>query len=252
MNLKELVDSIPKFFKMTEADRIRFFCWYLHSKKNRLWFKSADIRLCYDELSLEKPADVNVYLHQMLKRRPSEVLRKNSKYSLVKQIRDHLDTKYGQRIATVQVDRLLLELPSKIPNIVERSFLAEAILCFRCKAYRAAIVMTWCLAYDHLCQVLLGSYLPEFKQQWLKTYPNHRRNPHILTIDKRADFEELKEAEVIQVCRASNIITNDVYKILNEKLGKRNTAAHPSTVDIVPHTAEEYIIDLITNCVLKL
>jgi hypothetical protein len=56
----------------------------------------------------------------------------------------------------------------------------------------------------------------------------------------------------LQVCRSANIITNDLLKILREKLDKRNTAAHPSTVEIAPHTAEEYIIDLITNAVLKL
>jgi hypothetical protein len=41
-------------------------------------------------------------------------------------------------------------------------------------------------------------------------------------------------------------------KSFREKLDKRNTAAHPSTVEIASHTAEEYIIDLVTNGVLKL
>ncbi len=63
---------------------------------------------------------------------------------------------------------------------------------------------------------------------------------------------ELKESEVLQVCRSANIITNDLFKIFKEKLDKRNTAAHPSSVEIAPHTAEEYVIDLVTNAVLKL
>ena len=42
-------------------------------------------------------------------------------------------------------------------------------------------------------------------------------------------FTELKESEVLQVCRSANIITNDFLKILGEKLDKWNTAVHPST-----------------------
>jgi len=62
----------------------------------------------------------------------------------------------------------------------------------------------------------------------------------------------LKESEVLQVCRSATLISNDLSKIFRAKLDKRNTAAHPSTVEIAPHTTEEYIIDLITNGVLKL
>jgi hypothetical protein len=48
----------------------------------------------------------------------------------------------------------LLELPAKIPDLAERSFLDEGLRCLRCKAFRASIVMTWNLAYDHLCRYI--------------------------------------------------------------------------------------------------
>jgi hypothetical protein len=144
----------------------------------------------------------------------------------------------------------LIELPSKISDLAERSFLDEAVRCFRCKAFRAAIVMTLNLAYDHLCGYVLTTpnRLADFNLHLPKSFPKAR----ISAVNNRGDFTELKESEVLQVCRSANVITNDIFKIFKEKLDKRNTAAHPSTVEIAPHTAEEYIIDLITNSILKL
>ena len=248
--LEEFVSGIPGFPSWKDADKIRFFCWFIHSKQGRERLSPADIRKCYDDLSLQKPTDVNPYLAQMLTRKPKEVLRDNRGYALEKRLKDSLEAKYGQREATAKADKLLLELPTKLPNIPERSFLNEAIICFRYKAFRAAIVMTWNLAYDHLCGYVLNNStrLANFNTQLPKSFKGAR----ISAINKRDDFSELKESEVLQVCRSSNIITNDIFKVLKEKLDKRNTAAHPSTIVIAPHTAEEYIIDLVTNVVMKL
>jgi hypothetical protein len=248
--LEEFVSGIPGFPSWKDADKIRFFCWFIHSKQGRERFSPADIRKCYDALSLQKPTDVNPYLAQMLTRKPKEVLRDSRGYALEKRLKDSLEAKYGQREATAKADKLLLGLSSKMPNLAERSFLDEAIVCFRHRAFRAAIVMTWNLAYDHLCEYVLidKQRTADFNTQLPKSFKAAR----ISSVNKRDDFAELKESEVLQVCRSANIITNDLFKVLKEKLDKRNTAAHPSTVVIVPHTAEEYIIDLVTNVVLKL
>jgi len=250
MKLEELVNGIPGFLGWKDADKIRFFAWFFYSKKGRDRFSAADIRACYEELSLQQPSNVNPYLAQMLNRKPQEMLRDNRGYVLEKRLRDQLESKYGQRASTIQADKLLLELPALIPNFAERTFLDEAIRCFRCKAFRAAIVMGWNLAYDHLCRYVLNSSsrLADFNSQLPRSFPKAR----VSAVSTRDEFGELKESEGLQICRSANIITNDLFRILKEKLDKRNTAAHPSTVDIAPHTAEEYIIDLIPNVVLKL
>ena len=72
-------------------------------------------------------------------------------------------------------------------------------------------------------------------------------------IAKIEDFaEELRESEVIEICNSAGIITKDVHKILAEKLGKRNSAAHPSSVSIGQLQAEAFIDELVKNVVLKL
>jgi hypothetical protein len=44
------------------------------------------------------------------------------------------------------------------------------------------------------------------------------------------DFQELKQSQVLQVCKSANIISGSIHKILKEKLERRNIAAHPSGV----------------------
>src|SRR5262249_50436673 len=55
-----------------------------------------------------------------------------------------------------------------------------------------------------------------------------------------------------KVCNSSGVITKDQRKILVEKLGTRNSAAHPSSGKIEQLQAEEFIDNLIKNVVLKL
>jgi hypothetical protein len=248
MDLEQIVIGNAGFSTWKHADKIRFFAWFIHSQLGRDRFTSADIRECYNELSLERPSDVNSFLTQMLNRRPKEILRDSRGYSLEARVRAPLEARYGQRAATIQVDRLLSDLPNKIPNILERDFLKEALICFRNKALRAAIVMTWNLAYDHVCQYVLTNKLAEFNTQLPKTYPK----ADISVIATREDFSELKESQVLQVCRSANITSKDIHKVLKEKLDRRNTYAHPSTITLAPQTAEEYIIDLVNNVVLML
>lgn len=252
MKLEDLVNGIANFSEWKDSDKIRFFAWFIHSKKGRDRFSTADLRACYDELSLQKPSDVNPYLSKMLNRKPREVLRDKRGYALEKRVKDPLETRYGQRTATITVDKLLLDLPNQVPDLAERTFLDETIKCFRATAFRATIVMAWNLTYHHLCDYILRNHLAAFNAQWPLNYPKHHKDARISAVTTHDDFAELKESQVIIICRSANIITNDVKKVLEEKLGKRNSAAHPSSLIISPHTAEECIIDLITNVVLKL
>lgn len=149
---------------------------------------------------------------------------------------------------TEEINNLLLELPNQIPDTAERTFLNETIICFTHGAYRAAIIMCWNLAYDHLCEYILKNHLAKFNAQLPKSYPK----ANVSSVAKKDDFSELKDSQVLQVCRSANIISRDINKILQEKLARRNMAAHPSSVAIASHTAGEFIIDLIPNVVLKL
>lgn len=250
--LQDLVSGISQFDSWNHAEKIKFFAWFLHSNKARARLNAVDIKNCYRELHLEEPSNISPFLGEMTKRKPKIALKDKQGYYLVGSVRTNYDSKFGQRPATIQVDNLLKELPDKISNLTERTFLDETIICYKYKAFRATVVMAWNLAYDHLCGYVLKNHLTSFNTQYPKTYAKKHADAKMKSVKNRDDFGELKESEVIQICRSANIITSDVYRILNEKLGKRNSYAHPSSVVVAPQTAEEVIIDLVNNVVLKL
>jgi hypothetical protein len=252
MKLEELVNGIPGFSGRSHADKIKLFAWFLLSKRGRERFMPADIKACYTELGIDEPSSIAPFLTAMEKRKPREVKRDIRGYVLEKRIFDAFEAKYGQRPAAIQVDKLLTELPAKVPNLAERTFLDETLNCYKCKAFRAAIVMAWSLAYDHLCHYVLIKHLADFNAEWPVQFQKKHQHARINAVSMRDDFGELKESEVIQICRAANIITNDIQKVLKIKLDIRNTYAHPSSLSAAPQTAEEFIIDLVTNVVLKL
>lgn len=251
MKLEELINGIPGFSAWKDADKIRFFAWFSHSKKGREYFSPTNIKDCYVELGLQQPSSIGSFIQAMVNRKPKEALRNKNGYALEKRLRDALEKRYGQRPAAIQVEKLLSELPAKVPNLAERAFLNETIICYRAQAFRAAIVMVWNLAYDHLCHYVLNKKLSEFNRQYPITFAKLHAKASMTVVTNIDDFAELKESQVIQVCKSANIISNDVYKILNEKIGTRNTYAHPSNVVLVPQTAEEMILNLVNNVVLK-
>ena len=144
----------------------------------------------------------------------------------------------------------LTELPAKIQISAERCYLEEALICFRNKAFRAAVVMCWNLAFDHLCEFVLKdpSRLAAFNTQLPKSFPK----ADIKSVSNRDHFTALKEFQVLQICDSANIISKSLHKILKEKLERRNIAAHPSGTVTSQPTAEEFIRDLVENVVLKL
>jgi hypothetical protein len=81
---------------------------------------------------------------------PKVLLHDKEGYRLEHATRLKLDAKYGRHETTIAVSNLLKELPGKISGQAEKLFLSEAITCYHHRAFRAAIVMAWNLAYDHL------------------------------------------------------------------------------------------------------
>jgi hypothetical protein len=88
--------------------------------------------------------------------RPKIVLPSGSGFKLEVKIREGFDKKYGQHETTIAVSQLLKDLTGKISDEAERLFLSESIKCYNVKAFRAAIVMAWNLAYDHLLHWVLA------------------------------------------------------------------------------------------------
>jgi hypothetical protein len=252
MNVEQVVRGIEGFTTWPHARRIRVLAWYIHRHEQRDRFTVADLRRLSNDLSLAHPGN---YSQQVADLERSGVIVKdgaNGGFYLERRARDELDAQLGHRPTRIAVQSLLASLAERVPNLRERAFLTEAVLCFDVGAFRAAIVMTWNLAFDHLCTFVLTHHRAAFNRQWPVTYAKRHKDAAVKEVNKPDDFSEMKESEVIQVCKSAGIIPDNVAKILSEKLTRRNIAAHPSSVIIEAVQAEDFILDLVNNVVLKL
>lgn len=251
MQAREFVASIPEFHSLPPAEQIMAFAWFLHSHDGAERFDNAMIRECYRDADIRAP-DVSIYIPRLADKKRGGFIKDARGYRLAGAVRTEFDARYGKHPTTIAVTKLLADLPAKIPNIEQREFLDEALNCYKVSAFRAAIVMTWNLAYDHLLRWIVGDAhrLSEFNAAIVRKYPKRQERISDLT-----DFEQFKEAEVLAVLRTGQTQLNigkNVLDILDEKLKRRNAAAHPSRVSIGEPQANAIIIDLVQNVVLLL
>jgi hypothetical protein len=129
---------------------------------------------------MAQPSSTSPFLASMEKKKPKELLRDKGGYCLEHSLRERMTAKYGQRKITVQVTKMLTDLPARVPDVAEREFLDEALICYRSGAFRAAIVMTWNLAFDHLLNFILKHHLAGFNKQWPISYAKRRAKPGFL------------------------------------------------------------------------
>jgi len=250
MGLSEFVQQVDNFDALSTREKIKLFAWHLHTHGDMEAFDNAAIRSCFRELHLDTP-DVSIELPRMAASKPPALLRAGKRYKLEGTVRRSFDSKFGSEAKTIAVSNLLLKLPSKIPLAAERVFLAEAIDCYRVKAYRATIVMAWNLAFDHLLNWISAdpAKLAAFNAAIPARFP--KKPPP--SIAKREDFEDIKEADIIELCKTAKLgLTKNQIDILREKLKRRNAAAHPSSVIVEQPQADDMISDLVNNIVLAL
>lgn len=249
MQLTELVEQVSGFDGAVPREKIKLFAWWLHAHEGKELFGPADIRECYDKLHIDEPPALATYLTRMADAK--DLLKEKGLFKLARSVRADLDKKYGVHHSVVAVNKILTDLPVQVPNVAERAFLNEALKCYRIEAYRSCIVMTWNLAYSHLLDwILTGPKgLAAFNAAISKRYPKMTN----LQVSKYDDFlDELKESQVVEICNTAGLINSNIYKILKEKLDKRNIAAHPSSVVVVQSQADDVVTDLVNNVVLAL
>jgi hypothetical protein len=250
VDLTALKGAVPGFGGKTHYEKIKIFGWWLHTHDKKSTFSGRDVLECYDKLDFPRPSSIGPYLAPLVEK--SELLKSTGGYRLAHQVRDELDAALGKAPATVVVNQQLTALGAQLPDMAERAYFQEMLICHDHNARRAAVVMTWNVAYSHLCEHVLTKRLLDFNQRWLVTFPGMHRNKtlQITSLDDINDL--LKESEFLKVCRDAGIITTNVFNVMDIALKKRNAAAHPSTTIIDQLQTDAYISDLVNNAVLKI
>lgn len=246
--LHEFTESVSGFHSKSAVDQLLLLGWFIEAVEGKACFTVADIRTAFQKAGVEPP-NITQYLDRMKSKKPPQVIKAGAGFRLAGAVRRAMDTKVGGNPSVIAVSKLLSDLPTKVPNVAERDFLNEALSCYKVKAYRAAIVMAWNLAYDHLMGWLLSdtTRLDQLNDGIKKRFPKMS-----VTIAVRDDFDELKESQLIDACRTARLLNKNVVEILEAKLKKRNTVAHPSTIVVTQAQADDVITDLVNNVVLAL
>ena len=248
-DLKAFFAGVNGFENWSHADKVRMFAWLQHHLFKRDRFGTGDINRCYDHLAYEPP-NTSQYLKNM---EGKELLKDARGYRCEGKFHSKYDQQYGEHEITLNVRQMVKSLVNLIPDIGEKDIFQEALICLRHDAGRASIVMVWNLALYHLCQYILTHKLNDFNNRMPIRYPKKWNVTDLPIITKYEDFaDNMSEREIIEVANSSGIITGDMFKVYKEKLDKRNSAAHPSTIHITQGIAEGYIEDLIRNTVLLL
>lgn len=246
-DIHDFAGTIPGFYRKTAVEQLVVLAWFVEARQERGVFDGAHMKQCFRDAGLEPP-DTSVYLPRLAAKKPPQLVKEKGGYRLAGAVRRSLDAKYGGDPTVVAVAKALADLPARIPDLAEREFLAEALSCYRVRAFRAAVTMMWNLTYDHIVRWMLAdpARIQAFNAGLSTKYPKKG-----ISITKREDVDELKESEFIEAARVAKLIDKNIFQILEEKLRRRNMAAHPSRVAISQHSADDMITDLVTNVVLK-
>ncbi|WP_407524450.1 hypothetical protein PDL71_01520 [Lacibacter sp. MH-610] len=249
--LEEFALSAEGFFGFSQTEQIDYFLYFLSVKKSITKTSATLIRECYVLLDLLPYAYISQYLTNNLKKIgkiPPKFLRTKEGFQLHRERRLSIEATLKTKPLKAKATSDLSSLLSHVTNPNENEFLKEAISCFEIEAYRASIVMVWNLTIDHLFEFILKHELANFNTALSK---NTDKRIKITSVSKKDDFSEIPEGKFIEFCKSGGIITNDVRKILDTKLGIRNSYAHPSSLKMLESKAVEFIEDLVNNVVLK-
>ena len=257
MNALEFLTQFPKHGDFSRKSKILLFAFYLRKHHGHLEFGSSDIRTCFQEAMLRVPGDLSALLKSLSTGREAPIIKGKTKGRYSLSIHGQTEVEGILPQTESSIDGLSTFLAAAVPylkrtidkveNEARREFLAEAIACLGVEARRATIIMTWIATIDHLQEYVLKHKAAEFNAA-LSKRPDKLST---LTVNSRDDLADIKESVFIEVCRSAKIVTNDVRKILDEKLGTRNSCAHPASIQISDSKVVSLIEDLVDNVIAK-
>lgn len=242
--LESFVKSVSGFDLLESKDQILWLCFYLQKVNGS--FTASQVFDCIEKLGTRRMARLPQFLSEKTKGKNALMIKVNTGYAIERKHFAALESKLGTVPKVKEVSSSLEALAGKITDLYERQFLEEALICYRAGAGRGAILMLWELTFYHLQKHIFDAHLAEFNVAIVA-----KNLKGVKTISTLDDFAEIKESLVIEFAKSAGIISGDTRKILDEKLGIRNSASHPSRIVFDIHKVTEFALDLMNNVVLK-
>lgn len=243
--IEDFVLLIQEFDSLAPKDKIDYFVYFLTEIENEEGVTATRVKQCFDELHMAPYSNISKYITENLK---NKFIRLKDRYYLEANRKKEIKSLLEIDIYKTVAKKSLNNLTDKLTIESEKEFLREAIICFNVGAYRASVIMVWILTIEHMNNYVYNNNLAAFNSA-LSRAPEKKLKE--LIVNSKDDFSDISESKLIELWRSANIITNDIRKILDEKLGIRNSSGHPSSVIILESKAIEFIEDLVTNVILK-
>lgn len=124
----------------------------------------------------------------------------------------------------------------------------EAVRCLESGACRAAIVMAWCLTFDHIRQWIYTSKAKRLTafNAVLTTMNRTKTQLHdpIVAYD---DFSVLGERDVVDIAYKATLYVKQKHQVLVTALTDRNHFAHPNSRGVTLESALGYVDNLCVN-----
>ena len=246
MTLEDYIDSVEGFENLSQREQVKLISFFYITVSEEETFRTLDIKMSFEKNNLSVPTNVSRELSQLVNSKPQILIKKGKDFAFHRIAKQHLEAEFIGQKHKVKLSKTLRSLLPKIKSKEQQAFLEEAIKCFEVKAYRASILMTWLLTMDVIYEYLIAKKLTEFNAA-VQVHGKYKK----ITFSKKDDFSEVKESDFIEILRTGKIISNDIRKILIEKLDFRNTCAHPNSIIIKESKAIAVIDDLIENVIFK-
>ena len=218
MESNRYYNSIEGAAKLPDRDLVELFVYYLTVELGLDGCSALDVSGCFTDCDLSPPKRIAQYLSEGLSSKPQRYLKVQNGYKLERNRREAISEKLGPQRVVVQTSFELRSIEARMKDGPQKGFLKETIDCFEAGANRATIVMCWILTIDHLFDLILKRHLPAFNSELSKVTDKRVK---VSSITNRDDFSDIPEGKFIELLRAASIISNDVRKILDTKLGVR-------------------------------
>jgi hypothetical protein len=141
----------------------------------------------------------------------------------------------------------LREFRPKLKDKHQLEALEDTIRCLEVGANKAAIVMAWNLAYDHIRQwVFRGK---KVRLAAFNAVTSAFKEPFTITVYD--DFFDMRERQFLEVAYKAKLFRKHKYEILCSALQTRNHHAHHSQLEAPSMGAAAYVENLFVNVITQ-
>jgi len=246
MTVHDLIEKTENFESLPQKEQIKKIAYFYCLVNNTEEFSTKLISDEFKNQKLQVPKGISSLIPNLTKTKPISFIKTKNGYTLHRTQKKDLDRIYIEPHET-EVSFKLRELLTKVKSKEQKIFLEEAIKCFEIKCYRASIIMTWLLTIDVLYELILESKNLVVFNAGIQNHGKYKK----IVITKKDDFSDIKETDFIELLRVAKLVSNDIRKILDEKLGFRNSCAHPNTIFVDELKSTSFIKDLVINIIEK-